>query len=143
MIDVGRFHVYSATLTEHAGRWTVSLTGVAAELHQAERSRSTRHAVPVGVDRGELFRQILYKAKWHGIEVRVADRFFPSSKTCSGCGHVKKEMDLSQRTYSCRSCELTISRDLNAAINLARWSSKVSTPIAPIAPASDLLLTTA
>jgi len=52
MIDAGRFHVYSATLTQRAGRWTVSLTGVAAELHQAERSRTKRHAIPVGVDRG-------------------------------------------------------------------------------------------
>ncbi len=52
MIDVGRFHIYSATLTQRAGRWTVSLTGVAAQLHQAERSATNRHAVPVGVDRG-------------------------------------------------------------------------------------------
>ena len=190
MIDAGRFHVYSATLTQRSGRWTVSLTGVAAELHQAERSRAHRHPVPVGVDRGiaslavsadangtpfktfegvktlreahaklkaanqalarttpgskgrqrartrlakthrkvantrrhlthqasktlvtraqvlvledlnvagmvrnrrlalsisdaamgELSRQILYKAKWHGVEVRTIDRFFPSSK---------------------------------------------------------------
>jgi putative transposase len=198
MIDAGRFHIYSATLSQRAGRWTVSLTGVAAELHRAERSRTNRHAVPVGVDRGiislcvaadangtliesfegvkilkqalvklkaanqtlarttpgskgrqrarsrlarthrkvantrrhlvhqasrslvdrcqilvledlnvagmaknrtlarslsdaamgELSRQLLYKARWHGVEVRVADRFFPSSKTCSGCGVV-------------------------------------------------------
>ncbi|EQD37206.1 Transposase (probable), IS891/IS1136/IS1341 domain protein, partial [mine drainage metagenome] len=52
MIDMGRFHIYSATLTQRPGRWIVSLTGVAAELHQAERSRTNRHAVPVGVDRG-------------------------------------------------------------------------------------------
>ena len=52
MFDVGRFHIYSATLIQHAGRWTVSLTGVAAQLHQAERSATNRHAVPVGVDRG-------------------------------------------------------------------------------------------
>jgi len=39
---------------------------------------------------GELARQILYKAKWHSVEVRVADRFFPSSKICSGCGEVKR-----------------------------------------------------
>jgi putative transposase len=52
MIDAGRFHIYSATLNERAGRWIVSLTGVAAQLHQAERSRSSRHAVPVGVDAG-------------------------------------------------------------------------------------------
>lgn len=52
MINGGRFHVYSATLTQRAGRWTVSLTGVAAQFHQAERSHTNRHAVPVGVDRG-------------------------------------------------------------------------------------------
>jgi putative transposase len=45
-------HRLSATLTQRAARWIVSLTGVAAELHQAERSRSIRHPVPVGVDRG-------------------------------------------------------------------------------------------
>ena len=52
MIDAGRFHIYSATLTQRAGRWTASLTGVAAQFHQAERSRTSRHVVPVGVDRG-------------------------------------------------------------------------------------------
>jgi putative transposase len=231
MIDAGRFHIYSATLTERAGRWTGSLTGVAAELHQTERSRTNRHAVPVGVDRGiislavaadangvafesfegvktlkqaqaslkaanqalsrttpgskgrqrarsrlakrhrkvantrrylvhqasktlvdrcqvlviedlnvagmvrnrhlarsisdaamgELSRQILYKARWHEVEVRVADRFYPSSKKCSGCGEMRNELDLSTRTYSCGICSLVIDRDLNAAINLARW----------------------
>jgi putative transposase len=234
MIDAGRFHVYSATLTQRAGRWTVSLTGVAAELHQAERSRTNRHAVPFGVDRGitslwvaanangvpfesfegvktlkqahaslkaanqalarttpgsqgrqrarsrlakihrkvantrrhlvhqaskalvdraqvlviedlnvagmvrnrhlarsisdaamgELSRQILYKARWHGVEVRVVDRYLPSSKTCSGCGVVRNVLDLSERTYSCEVCGLVIDRDLNAAINLARWQLK-------------------
>ena len=242
MIDLGRFHVYSATLTQRAGRWTVSLTGVAAELHQAERSRTNRHAVPVGVDRGiislavgadangvpferfegvttlkqalstlkaanqalarttpgskgrqrakarlakthrkvantrlhlvhqaskalvdrcqvlviedlnvagmvknrhlsrsisdaamgELSRQLLYKARWHGVEMRVADRWFPSSKTCSGCGEVINDLNLSTRTYSCQTCSLVLDRDLNAAINLARWQ--------PVGPAAATLL---
>ena len=253
MIDAGRFHVYSATLTQRAGRWTVSLTGVAAELHQAERSRTDRHAIPVGVDRGiislcvaadangvsiesfegvttlkqahaslnaanqalarttpgskgrqraksrlakrhrkvantrrhlvhqaskalvercqvlviedlnvarmvrnrrlaksvsdaamgELSRQFLYKARWHGVEVRVADRFFPSSKTCSGCGEVKKDLDLSTRTYSCENCGLVIDRDLNAAINLARWQPKESSEVSLLDPTPALLLSTA
>ena len=80
---------------------------------------------------GELARQILCKARSRGVEVRMADRFFPSSKTCSGSGAVKSELSLSQRSYSCGSCDLTIDRDLNAAINLARRSSNVPTPIAP------------
>ena len=253
MIDLGRFHVYSATLTQRAGRWIVSLTGVAAELHQAERSRSNRHAVPVGVDRGiislcvvadangapferfegvttlkqalqslkaanralarttpgskgrqrararlakthrkvantrrhlvhqasktivdrcqvlviedlnvagmvknrhlassisdaamgELSRQLLYKARWHGVEVRVADRWFPSSKTCSCCGVVRNDLDLSTRTCSCGVCGLVIDRDLNAAINLARWRPKESSAVTLLEPTRALLLSTA
>lgn len=253
MIDAGRFHIYSATLSQRAGRWTVSLTGVAAELHRAERSRTNRHAGPVGVDRGiislcvaadangipiesfegvkilkqalvklkaanqtlarttpgskgrqrarsrlarthrkvantrrhlvhqasrslvdrcqilvledlnvagmvknrtlarslsdaamgELSRQLLYKARWHGVEVRVADRFFPSSKMCSGCGVVKDDLDLSTRTYSCGACGLIIDRDLNAAINLARWRPKEPSAVTLVVPTRASLLSTA
>ena len=253
MIDLGRFHIYSATLTQRAGRWTVSLTGVAAELHQAERSRTNRHADPVGVDRGiislcvaadangvffesfegvttlkqalgklkaanqalarttpgskgrqrararlakthrkvvntrrhlvhqasgalvdrcqilviedlnvagmvrnrhltrsisdaamgELSRQLLYKARWHRVEVRVADRFFPSSKTCSGCGEVRNDLDLSTRTYSCGACGLVIDRDLNAAINLSRWRPREHSAVTPLVPTRAALLSTA
>jgi putative transposase len=74
---------------------------------------------------GELSRQILYKAEWHGVEVRVAGRFFPSSKTCSGCGEVKGDLNLSERIYPCGTCGHVIDRDLNAAVNLARWRSEV------------------
>jgi putative transposase len=231
----------------------VSLTGVAAEFHQAERSRTNRHAIPVGVDRGiislcvaadangipfnsfegvktlkqahaslkaanqalarttpgskghqrararlatrhrkvanirrhlvhqasralvdrcqvlviedlnvagmmrnrrlaksisdaamgELSRQLRYKARWHGVEVRVADRFFPSSKTCSGCGEVKTNLDLLTRTYSCEVCGLVIDRDLNAAINLARWQPKETSEVSLLDPTPALLPSTA
>jgi transposase len=49
----------------------------------------------------------------------VADRFYPSSKTCSGCGWVKAKLTLSERTFCCKACGLWIDRDLNAARNLA------------------------
>ena len=253
MIETGRFHIYSATLTQRAGRWIVSLTGVAAELHQAERSRTNRHADPVGVDRGiislcvaadangvltqsfegvtslkqaqatlkaanqalarttpgskgrqgarsrlakthrkvantrrhlvhqasnamvdrtqflviedlnvagmvrnrhlsrsisdaamgELSRQLVYKAKWHGVEVRIADRFFPSSKTCSGCGVVRNDLDLSTRTYSCEICGLVTDRDLNAAINLARWQPREPSEVTLLDSTRVPLLSTA
>ena len=48
-----------------------------------------------------------------------ADTFFPSSKTCSGCGHAKAKLPLSERTYRCQRCGLVLDRDLNAARNLA------------------------
>ncbi|MEV4346662.1 zinc ribbon domain-containing protein [Actinoplanes sp. NPDC049596] len=49
----------------------------------------------------------------------VADRWFPSSRTCSGCGAVKTKLALSDREYVCEACGLVIDRDLNAALNLA------------------------
>jgi putative transposase len=92
---------------------------------------------------GELSRQLLYKARWHGVEVRVADRFFPSSKMCSGCGVVKDDLDLSTRTYSCGACGLIIDRDLNAAINLARWRPKEPSAVTLVVPTRASLLSTA
>lgn len=68
------------------------------------------------------FREYLtYKCEEKGIELVVADRYYPSSKTCSFCGSVKKNLKLSDRTYICDKCGLTIDRDLNAAINLMNY----------------------
>jgi putative transposase len=68
---------------------------------------------------GELRRQLTYKCAWVGSRLVEADTFYPSSKTCSGCGHVKAKLSLSERTYRCASCGLLADRDLNAARNLA------------------------
>lgn len=68
---------------------------------------------------GELRRQLTYKTQWYGSRLVVADRWFPSSKTCSGCGAVKPKLSLSERTYTCTECGLILDRDLNAALNLA------------------------
>lgn len=67
----------------------------------------------------ELRRQLEYKCQWHGIDLVVADRFYPSSKTCSHCGSVKPLLKLSERTFVCEKCGAVIDRDLNAAKNLA------------------------
>ncbi|NES74073.1 MAG: IS200/IS605 family element transposase accessory protein TnpB [Okeania sp. SIO2D1] len=72
----------------------------------------------------EFRRQLEYKCQWYGSELVVVDRFFPSSKTCSRCGHVQ-DMPLNLRTYDCPECGISIDRDLfaehsvgNASINL-------------------------
>lgn len=75
----------------------------------------------------ELHRQIDYKAHWRGVRVVRADRWYPSSKTCSGCGGVKAELGLSEREYACDGCGLVIDRDLNAAINLKQLAG--SSPV--------------
>ena len=67
----------------------------------------------------EFKRQLEYKAKKFGCEVIVADRWFPSSKTCSNCGHIQ-DMPLKERIYNYESCGHSMDRDLNAAINLSR-----------------------
>ena len=69
----------------------------------------------------EFRRQIEYKAELYGIEVVIADRFYPSSKTCHKCGNVKKDLKLSDRVYRCDCCGNIIDRDINASINLARY----------------------
>jgi putative transposase len=67
---------------------------------------------------GEFRRQLEYKTARNGTVLRVVDRWFPSSKTCSNCGVVKDKLSLSERTFNCDACGLSLDRDLNAAINI-------------------------
>ena len=67
---------------------------------------------------GEFRRQLEYKTTRTGAVLRVVDRWYPSSKTCSNCGVVKAKLSLSERTFNCDACGLSIDRDLNAAINI-------------------------
>ena len=69
---------------------------------------------------GEFVRQLEYKTTWYGSTLVKADRFYPSSKTCSNCGTVKTKLPLTERLYVCESCGMSLDRDVNAAINLAR-----------------------
>ena len=66
----------------------------------------------------EFRRQIEYKAHWGGIPVVIADRWYPSSKTCIECGYVKKDLKLSDRIYVCPCCGNVIDRDFQASLNL-------------------------
>ena len=68
----------------------------------------------------EFSRQLEYKCKFYGAKLTVVDRWFPSSKTCSKCGHKKQSLSLSERTFICDNCNFQIDRDLNAAINLSK-----------------------
>jgi len=77
----------------------------------------------------EFRRQLEYKAEWYNCKVIVVDRFYPSSKKCSKCGNIKKDLTLSDRIYKCEVCGLEIDRDLNAAINLEKYSTVSSTGI--------------
>jgi putative transposase len=112
-------HELATTLT----RLTVEDLNVAGMVQLRSLARHIADAAL-----GDLGRLLEYKAKWYGLELVEADRWFPSSKTCSGCGASKDDLTLADRTYRC-ACGLVIDRDVNAAINLARW-----TPAAPASP---------
>ena len=72
----------------------------------------------------EFRRQIEYKSTWNNIQVIIADRFFPSSKLCSCCGNIKKDLKLSDRIYRCE-CGNVIDRDYQAALNLKKYGEMV------------------
>ncbi|CBN57636.1 MULTISPECIES: RNA-guided endonuclease InsQ/TnpB family protein [Kamptonema] len=81
----------------------------------------------------EFRRQLTYKTEMYGTKVELVDRWFPSSKTCSNCGHVQS-MPLKERVFNCGGCNLLINRDLNAAINLSRCSEKVRLAQSEVTP---------
>jgi len=96
---------------------TLNVKGMAARggKRKTGLNRAIHNAAP-----GRLLYQIDYKAAWNGATVIKADRWFPSSKTCSCCGVVKAKLALHERTYICTACGVRIDRDLNAAVNLAK-----------------------
>jgi putative transposase len=102
-------------------------TVVVEDLHVAGMVRNRRLARHVAdASFGEIRRQLTYKTAWHGGTLIVADRWFASSKTCSGCGTAKTKLALSERTYCCTACGLVLDRDVNAAVNLARLAGSGS-----------------
>jgi putative transposase len=106
-------------------KFTTPLVGkydviVIEDLHVAGMLRNRRLARHIaGAAWAEIRRQLTYKTRWAGVRLIVADRWFASSKTCSGCGTVKAKLGLSERTFVCTACGLVLDRDHNAALNLA------------------------
>jgi putative transposase len=106
-------HKMTTAITKQASVIVIEDLNVAGMLRNHCLARSLSDA-----SLGEIHRQLTYKSQWRGVELRTADRFYPSSKRCSGCGAVKTSLSLSERVYRCERCGLVIDRDLNAAINL-------------------------
>jgi putative transposase len=84
-----------------------------------------RHIADAGF--ADIRRQLAYKTGWNGGRLLLADRWYPSSKTCSGCGMVKTKLALSEREFACEVCGLIIDRDHNAALNLAALAAEFDT----------------
>jgi putative transposase len=86
------------------------------------RNRSLARAIS-DAGFGQARRMLAYKTTWNGGALVTAGRFYPSSKTCSGCGAVKTKLALSERTYACTACGLVMDRDVNAARNLLKLAA--------------------
>ena len=74
----------------------------------------------------EVRRQLEYKSKCNNIVLRIANRFYPSSKLCSCCGNIKKDLKLKDRMYHCDKCNNTIDRDYNASVNLMKYKELIA-----------------
>jgi len=74
----------------------------------------------------EFYRQMEYKCWWKNIEFITADRYYPSSKMCCCCGHIKTDLKLSERTYVCPICGNSIDRDFQASVNLKRYKESIA-----------------
>jgi IS605 OrfB family transposase len=108
-------HKFTTELTTSYGTIAVEHLQVAGMLRNRRLARRIADA-----GWGELRRQLDYKTTWYGSVLVAADRWYPSSKTCSACGAVKAKLLLSARVFHCEVCGLRVDRDLNAARNLAR-----------------------
>jgi putative transposase len=117
-------HKLSTRLAKNYGTVVVEDLAVWAMTASAKgsgnwRGKATLNRAVLNTSPAELRRQLSYKCTWYGGTLVVADRWYPSSKTCSGCGHVKTKLALSERTFCCERCGLVVDRDANAAANLA------------------------
>ena len=107
-------HKMTTALTKTNSTCVIEDLNVAGML----KNRSLSRAIS-DVGFGEFRRQLEYKGKLYGCDIVVANRFFPSSRTCSECGAVNDGLKLSDRSWNCQ-CGATHDRDLNAAINLRK-----------------------
>jgi putative transposase len=97
---------------------TRSARGTAGDPGKNVRAKAGLNRGVLDVAPGELRRQLDYKTAWNGGTLVTADRFFPSSKTCSACGWRNPSLPLRKRTFTCGECGLVMDRDENAAVNL-------------------------
>jgi putative transposase len=114
-------HRLTTTLATEHGTVVVEQLNIAAMV----RNRRLARAI-ADTGMAELRRLLTYKTGWYGTRLMVADRFYPSSKTCSACGWVKAKLTLAERTFTCEACGQVTDRDLNAARNLAKLVESVA-----------------
>ncbi|WP_018466017.1 RNA-guided endonuclease InsQ/TnpB family protein [Calidithermus timidus] len=115
------WHKLTTRLAHSYGIVVVETLNVVGMMRNHRLARAVVDAAPA-----ELRRQLAYKCVWYGSRLVEADRFWPSSKTCSSCGAVKEKLPLWGRMFRCEACGLVLDRDENAARNLAALVAAVA-----------------
>lgn len=114
-------HNYSHQITTEIIKRKPSFI-VVEDLNVVGMMKNRHLSKSIGEQRfNEFYRQLQYKSEWNNIKFIVADKFFPSSKMCSTCGNLKKDLKLSDRKYICNSCHSILDRDYNASLNLKNY----------------------
>lgn len=144
---IGRTHAHAAAvrrdvLHKATTRLAQQHQVVVVETLNAAGMRTHGGAYKRGLNRAladaalaEIRRMLGYKTRWYGAHLEEADRYFPSSRTCTACGRRKPNLTLADRVFDCDNCGTRIDRDLGAAINLARLG--VPTPVGEQSPAGS------
>ncbi|WP_260860998.1 RNA-guided endonuclease InsQ/TnpB family protein [Mycobacterium simulans] len=129
---IGRIHAHGAAVRRdvlHKATTTLAQQHhvIVVETLNASGMRAKGGAGKPGLNRAladaalaQVRRMLGYKTRWYGSRLVEADRFYPSSKTCSACGRRKPNLTLADRVFECDDCGMQIDRDLGAAITLAR-----------------------
>ena len=107
-------HKFTTNITKSHGTVVVEDLSV-QEMKDKAKWKSLRRTF-----NSSMMSMILFQLEYKAQKVIKVNRYFPSSKTCSHCGNIKKDLQLSDRTYTCEACGLSIDRDLNAALNLMK-----------------------
>lgn len=120
VVDARRDHQHQLTarIVAQADVIVIEDLAVKAMARGMGRSGFRRSVSEAGL--GEIRRQLTYKAAWRGRQLIVVDRFFPSSKTCSGCGELNAALSINERHWRCGACVAEHHRDHNAALNIER-----------------------
>jgi putative transposase len=138
---VAKLHVRIANARkDHLAKLTTSLVRrfdvlCIEDLDVRGMLRNRALARPIAdVGMGTFRRMLTYKCSWYGKELRLVDRYFPSSKKCSDCGHVAEKMPLDVREWRCTYCGSFHDRDLNAAKNIMAAGHAVLVRGGPVRP---------
>ena len=107
-------HKFTTAVTKSHGTVVVEDLSIQEMKDKAEWKSLRR------IFNSSMMSMILFQLEYKAQKLIKVNRYFPSSKTCSNCGNIKKDLQLSERTYTCEACGLSIDRDLNAALNLMK-----------------------